>query len=229
MGKRRMISLDVVDTDKFLQMPVTSRLLYHELNLRADDDGFVGSPLKIMTMIGCSLDDLKILEARNYIIPFETGIIVIKDWKINNYIRLDRYKPTVYTKEKQMLTENETGEYQLVTIGIPNDNQLVNQRDTQVKISKVNISKDNRESKKFKEPTLEEIQEYIKNKNLSVDPKQFYDYFKEGKWIDSKGNKVKNWKQKLLTWNSYKRKTGTANTYEYTKNTIQNLEELYEN
>lgn len=104
MAIRRMFSLQVVDTDKFTEMPISARLLYYELGMRADDDGFVASPKKIIRSVGCSEDDLKLLIAKNYIIPFESGVVVIKHWKMNNYLRSDRYKKTIYQKEAKSLT-----------------------------------------------------------------------------------------------------------------------------
>lgn len=103
MAKRRMFSLDIIDTDLFMEMPQTSRLLYYELCMRADDDGFVSSPKKIMKMVGCSEDDFKVLATKQFIIPFDTGIVVIKHWKIHNYIQNDRYTPTIYAEEKNQL------------------------------------------------------------------------------------------------------------------------------
>lgn len=114
MAKRRMFSLDIIDTDLFLEMPQSSRLLYYELCMRADDDGFVSSPKKIQRMVGCSDDDFKVLITKQFIIPFETGIIVIKHWKIHNYIQKDRYKETLYLDEKSQLNQDENGTYELL-------------------------------------------------------------------------------------------------------------------
>ena len=100
-----MISLKVIDTDLFTDMPITSRLLYFELCMRADDDGFVSSPKKIMRLSGCSDDDMKILMTKKFIIPFESGICVIRHWRIHNYIRSDRYQETEYLQEKSSLVE----------------------------------------------------------------------------------------------------------------------------
>jgi len=111
MADRRMISLKIVDTDKFVEMPVSTRLLYYELCVRADDDGFVSSPQKIIRMVGCSNDDMKLLTAKNYIIPFETGVCVVKDWKIHNTIQKDRYKRTIYQEEFLLLSTKENNEY----------------------------------------------------------------------------------------------------------------------
>ncbi len=105
MAKRRMFSLDVVDTDDFMDMPVTAQCLYFHLGMRADDDGFVSSPKKITKMIGCRPDDLEMLVKKSYVIPFESGVVVIKDWRVNNYIRSDRYAPTRYVEEMKSITE----------------------------------------------------------------------------------------------------------------------------
>lgn len=200
MAERRMFAKTIIDSDAFLDMPVTARLLYYDLSMRADDDGFVNAPKKIMRMVGASQDDLSILALRKFILPFDNGIVVIKHWRIHNYIRKDTYNETPYLEEKALLEldENKAYRFKDVASRLPVDDQS-----TQDRLGKVSI--DNRkENIKRKEPTLEEIQEYVKEKNLNVDAKQFYDYFSTGNWIDSKGNKVKNWKQKLLTWNSYK-------------------------
>lgn len=111
MARRRMFNLDIIDTDLFLDMPQTSRLLYYELCMRADDDGFVGSPKKIQKMVGCSEDDFKVLISKQFIIPFDTGVVVIRHWKIHNYIQKDRYKETIYINEKKQLKQEENGMY----------------------------------------------------------------------------------------------------------------------
>ena len=92
MAAKRMFSIDVVDTDKFLDMPVSTQALYFHFGMRADDDGFVASPRKIVKIANCTNDDLKVLISKGYVIPFQSGVIVITDWKTNNFIRSDRYK-----------------------------------------------------------------------------------------------------------------------------------------
>lgn len=125
MADKRMFSLKIVDSDLFLDMPLSSQCLYFHLSMRADDDGFVNNPKKIIKIIGANEDDLKILIAKGFVIVFERGIIVITHWKINNYIRNDRRKETMYITEKQSLTQTENGAYiKLENLGIPNDNQV---------------------------------------------------------------------------------------------------------
>lgn len=111
MAKRRMFSLDIIDTDLFLEMPQSSRLLYYELCMRADDDGFVSSPKKIQKMVGCNEDDFKVLISKKFLIPFDTGVVVIRHWKIHNYIQKDRYKETIYLDEKKQLNQEKNGTY----------------------------------------------------------------------------------------------------------------------
>lgn len=115
MAQKRMFSNSVVESDTFLEMPDSSQNLYFHLSMNADDDGFVDKWKSIMRMTGKKDDDLKILIAKSFILPFETGILVIKHWRLNNYIQKDRYKETVYKKEKAMLSVNENNVYNLDT------------------------------------------------------------------------------------------------------------------
>jgi len=139
MANRRMFSKKITETDLFLDMPMSAQCLYFHLNMSADDDGFIGNAKTIRRMVGASEDDFKLLMAKEFIIPFESGVVVIKDWKVHNYIRSDRYNETVYTKEKKQLTENENGQYELgMTHGIP----TVDRMDTQVRLGKDRLGKD---------------------------------------------------------------------------------------
>lgn len=94
MAERRMMSKSIIKSDTFLDMPATTQNLYFHMLLDADDDGFINAPKSIMRMIGAKDDDMKVLTAKQFVIPFESGVVVIKDWKIHNYIQNDRYKPS---------------------------------------------------------------------------------------------------------------------------------------
>lgn len=118
-----MFSLKVVDTDAFLDMPQTAQNLYFHLSMRADDDGFVDKPKQIMKTVGSGEDDMKVLVAKRFIIPFESGVCVIKHWRIHNLIRQDRYVSTTYLDEKSLLEIKENGSYTELNRVIPNDNQ----------------------------------------------------------------------------------------------------------
>lgn len=145
MAERRMFAKTIIDSDAFLDMPMSARLLYYDLGMRADDDGFVNSPKKIMRMIGASDDDAKILVSKKFIIPFDSGLIVIKHWRINNYLRNDRYTETKYLGEKSSLLIDENGGYKLenttsgTPTGTPTGVPLVGELDTQVRLGKVRL------------------------------------------------------------------------------------------
>lgn len=139
MAERRMFAKSIIDSDAFIDMPTSARLLYYDLSMRADDDGFVNSPKKIMRMTGAADDDLRILALRKFIIPFETGIVVIKHWLIHNYIRKDTYKETNYIEEKSMLEVDKNKSYKLK---IDNRQRFVDEPSTQVSIGKDSIGKD---------------------------------------------------------------------------------------
>lgn len=104
MADRRMFSKKIIDSDAFLDMPLTTQALYFHLSMRADDDGFVSNAKRIKTMIGASDDDLKLLIAKRFVLTFESGVVVIKHWRIHNYIQNDRYTPTTYVEEKSTLS-----------------------------------------------------------------------------------------------------------------------------
>lgn len=113
MAERRMFAKTIIDSDAFLDMPLSAQALYFHLSMRADDEGFINNPKKIQRMIGASDDDMKILLAKNFILQFESGVIVIKHWKIHNYIRSDRLNQTAYQEERALLSIKDNGAYTL--------------------------------------------------------------------------------------------------------------------
>lgn len=137
MAKRRMFSLDIVDSDKFLDMPQSAQNLYFALGMRADDDGFVSSPKKIVKFIGANEDDFNILLAKSFVIKFESGIMVIKHWRMHNYIKKDRYSATIYKLEKSMLKIGKNKEYILDSKCV----QSVSEMEPQVSIGEDSIVK----------------------------------------------------------------------------------------
>jgi hypothetical protein len=138
MAERRMFAKTIIDSDAFLDMPLSTQALYFHLSMRADDDGFINNAKKIQRMLGCNDDDLKILLAKNFIIPFETGVCVIKHWKIHNLIQKDRYKPTVYSEHKNKLSLKNNNVYTMETVCI----QDVSKVEPQVSIGKVSQGKE---------------------------------------------------------------------------------------
>ncbi len=188
MAQRRMFSKTITNSDSFLEMPDSSQNLYFHLSMNADDDGFVDNWKSIMRMTGHKEDDLKVLIAKQYIIPFDTGVIIIKHWRMNNYLRSDRYKGTVYKEELKNLSLDENLVYQMDTNGI---HRLGKDR-----LGKESIgnSKD-----KFTKPTIEEINSYCKERKNNVDPDRFYNFYESKGWYVGK-NKMKDWKACVRTW-----------------------------
>ena len=148
MAKRRMFSVDIVDSDKFTDMPLSSQALYFHLGMKADDDGFVSSPKKVMKSISCSEDDLKVLLIKGFVHFFSTGICVIIDWKMNNYIQKDRYTKTIHFDELSQISSNANGSYIVSNQSILNnvknlDTECIQDGyglDTQVRVREVKFS-----------------------------------------------------------------------------------------
>ena len=204
MAERRMFAKTIIDSDAFLDMPMSTQALYFHLSMRADDDGFINNPKRIQRMIGASDDDLKLLIAKSFIITFESGVVVIKHWKIHNYIQSDRYKPTVYAEEKSLLEVKKNKAYTLNEDSI----QSVYISDTQdrlgkdrLELGKDRLGKDSTEpkAKRFTPPTLEEVQAYCNERNNNVDANHFIDYYTSNGWLVGK-NKMKDWKAAIRTW-----------------------------
>lgn len=220
MGERRMLTRKVTDDDHFMSLSASAQALYLHLSMSADDDGFCNQVALCMFKAHASLSDLEALLKLRYVYQFESGVIVIKHWRMANALRKDRYTPTVWQKEFAQLALKENGSYtladgcQVVANGLPSGCP---------NISKDNLNKSNTESgrkrtSRFTPPTLEEVKAYASENNLNVDAEKFYRYFTtpddSGRtWIDSKGNPVRNWKQKMLTWaNKGERRTKSRNT-----------------
>ena len=135
MAERRMFAKTIIDSDAFLDMPLSTQALYFHLSMRADDDGFINNAKKIQRLLGCADDDFKILLSKNFVIPFETGVCVIKHWKIHNLIQKDRYKPSVYNEEKDKLSIKNNNVYTMDTECI----QDVSKLEPQVRLGEVSL------------------------------------------------------------------------------------------
>ncbi|NHI70464.1 conserved phage C-terminal domain-containing protein [Lactococcus garvieae] len=203
MAQRRMFSKKIVETDVFMEMSPTAKLLYFYLNMSADDDGFVGNPKTIKLISGATDDDLKILIAKQFIIPFDSGVIVIKDWKIHNYIQKDRYNQTQYLDEKKQLLVEENGSYTKCI-------QDVSNLDTQDRLGKDRLGKDNNNMSDKSDDVIpySEIISYLNEKtgrsfrNVDANKKLIKARWNEGfKVEDFKtviDNMVINWSGKLF-------------------------------
>lgn len=201
MAERRMFAKSIVLSDAFLDMPLSARCLYFTLGMFADDDGFVGSPKGIMRQCGASQDDMNILLAKRFLLAFDSGVVVIKHWRINNYLRSDRYQSTTYLEEKDTLTLDEKNaytekdkEFGIPSIGIPS-------------IDKDSIVKDSIDNNKgrFTPPTVEEVREYCNERKNNVDPETFINFYESKGWFVGK-NKMKDWKASVRTWERNRKK-----------------------
>lgn len=143
MAERRMFAKTIIDSDAFLEMPMTAQLLYFHLSMRGDDDGFINKPKAIMRLCGAKDDDLKILFAKKFVIPFDSGVVVIKHWKIHNYIRKDTYTETKYKEEKALLELDENNSYRLADSPLLQlRHAIVTSTSTQDRLGKDSIGKD---------------------------------------------------------------------------------------
>ena len=219
MAERRMFAKTIVLSDAFLDMPLSARCLYFTLGMLADDDGFVNSPKSIMRQAGACTDDLNLLLAKRFILAFDSGVIVIKHWRIHNYIQKDRYKESKYIEEKSTLTVDPNGAYTECI-------QDVSTLDTQVRLGKVrdrielgegSIGEGNEEAtpptptKRFAPPTVDEVREYCLERGNHVDPQRFVDYYTSNGWMVGK-NKMKDWKAAVRTWEQKEKPAGRNTT-----------------
>lgn len=275
MANKRMFTLKICDSDAFLDMSLNAQNLYFHLNMRADDDGFIDCPNKITRMVGAKAEDLEELINKRFLIAFESGIVVIKHWRMHNTIAKDRYHGTQYLEEKAQLLVKENGAYSL-TSGVPLldapampedenttddeqnvehllpsreqddnkpytnckqvDNNLVTNR-VQTENSDldldIDLEKEKKESvkkesatakrKRFTPPTLEELEAYKSEARLSVDCKNFLDYYESNGWMVGK-NHMKDWKATMRRWSNTQKESARSGT----PNRFQNFEQRSE-
>ena len=207
MAERRMFAKTIVLSDAFLDMPLSARCLYFTLGMLADDDGFVNSPKSIMRQAGASQDDLNLLMVKRFILKFDSGVIVIKHWRIHNYIQKDRYKESKYMEEKATLMIDQNGAYTECI-------QDVSTLDTQVRLGKDRLEsgKDSvgevieeeaspppTRSKRFVPPSVDEVRDYCQERGNSVDPQRFVDYYSSNGWMVGR-TKMNDWKAAVRNW-----------------------------
>lgn len=197
-----MFAKTIIDSDAFLDMPLSTQALYFHLAMRADDDGFINNPKSVMRNAKCSDDDLKLLCVKKFILPFESGVVVIKHWKIHNYIAKDRYNETKYKDEKAQLVLDENNAYKSLEQPVYTECiQLVDEVETQVRLGKDRLGKVRvgKENGRFSPPTLQDVTEYCFERNNTVDPQTFIDHYTSNGWKVGK-NPMKDWKAAVRTW-----------------------------
>ena len=210
MANKRMFTMNICDSDAFLDMPLSAQCLYFHLNMRADDDGFISNPKRVSRLIGASEDDLELLILKKFVLCFDSGVIVIKHWRMHNTLSAGRYTETVYKEEKAQLYLKENKAYSL-TSGTPIDDtrqieigkrqvsrQAIDEQKTNTDIDK-DIDKIKSKSNKFVAPTLDEVSAYCNERHNNVDANRFIDYYTSNGWMVGK-NKMKDWKAAVRNW-----------------------------
>lgn len=229
MAEKRMLSKKVLDTDAFLDMPLSAQALYFHLVINADDEGFVGNPKRIRDYIGATESDLDLLIEKRFVLMLKNSVAVIRHWKIHNTLRRDRSHPTVFTEEKAQLILQENGAYaEMVTSGCAYGNQMstacqpdVNQRltscqpndnqmSTEDKIEEDRLREDKieevvtpaiseRRTIRFRKPTIDEIVAYCFENDFKLDAHRFYDYYESNGWRVGK-TPMKDWQAAIRNW-----------------------------
>lgn len=213
MAERRMFAKAIVMSDAFLDMPMSARCLYSALGMLADDDGFVNNPKSIMRQVGASNDDLNLLLLKRFILAFDSGVIVIKHWRIHNYIQKDRYKETKYLEEKASLMIDEKGAYTECIHNVSNLDTQDRLRKESIEIGKGSVVEERGES--TAPPSLPQIEEYITSHSLNVNSERFYNYYTKLGWKTAKGTPIV-WTDKLEEWSSKEKQskpTGSGNPF----------------
>lgn len=210
MAERRMFSKTVVNSARFLRMPQTSRLLYYDLGMAADDDGVVEA-FTVLRTTGAAEDDLRVLAAKGFITILNDDLVAyIKDWTLNNQLRRDRYHKSVYADLLVKLADGN----QLATIWQPDGNQLATEssigKSSQVEVSPVEDRGEGADKpptptrKKFVPPSLEEVTEYIQERGSRVDPQGFIDFYSSKGWMVGR-SPMKDWKAACRRAESWER------------------------
>ena len=221
MAEKRMFTQKIIDSDAFLDMPLSTQALYFHLNMRADDDGFINNPKRIQRTIGASDDDLKLLIAKRFVICFENGVIVIKHWRMHNTLRKDRYNPTQYQEQFAMLDVKDNNAYtekpvnQLATTWQPNGNHLEPQ---------YSIDKYSRDKESIVEDSIPESDDSESSPKPSKPVKHKYGEYKNVLLTDEELEKLKDeyfdWEERIERLSSYVASTGKSYKSHYA--TIRN-------
>lgn len=228
MAERRMFAKKITESDAFLDMPSSTQMLYFHLSMNADDDGFVNNPKKIQRMCGASDDDFKLLLAKSFVLLFESGVIVIKHWKMHNYIQADRYRPTDYVEEKSMLGLKKNKAYTLdvnkMDIKCIQDVSVGKESIGKVRLGEDSIVKDSKgesvrgeKAKRFIPPSVEEVEQYCIERSNNIEAQSFIDFYESKGWMIGK-NKMKDWKAAVRTWERSRKQENKENVFDEWRN-----------
>lgn len=206
MAQRRMFSLAVTDTDVFQDMPTSSQALYFHLGMHGDDDGFVDSPRRIARSAGCNEDDLRVLVTKGFIIPFDSGVVVLRDWRINNTLKNDRYHETLYQKEKALLSVDEVNRYQIGSDLEPTWIQAGSRLEPERNGTKHSLTEQKKEGTdkptsrpRFSPPGVDDVRDYCRAKGYLIDPERFVDFYASKGWRVG-SSPMKDWRAAVRNW-----------------------------
>ena len=216
MAEKRMFSRVITESDAFLDLPLSTQALYFHLCMYADDDGFLSGYRKIMRMVGASQNEYDLLVAKRFVLQFDDGIVLIKHWLMHNYLRKDRYNPSVYTTEKSMVFIKSNKSYTLdsekgvpalechgTQVGTPVGIPVVDVDKSSIEESSIDKSSEEDTPKKtsrFTPPTVEQVADYCKERSNDINAEYFIDYQEARGWVLSNGKKMKDWKATIRTW-----------------------------
>lgn len=201
MAERRMFAKSVINSARFLTMPPSSRLLYYDLGMAADDDGVVEA-FTVMRTTGAADDDLRVLVSKGFVSLLNDELVAyITDWSTNNQIRKDRYQPSIY---RNLLVKLADGNQRL-TDGLPDGNQRLTQyRLGKDSLGKVSTGEENKAATpprpRFIPPTVDEIKAYCTERKNAVDAERFFDFYSANGWKQGKGKPIVDWKAAVRTW-----------------------------
>lgn len=210
MAVRRMFSREICETDAFMDLPATAQRLYFFLGLAADDEGFLQNANSVTRLVGSSRDDLNILAAKRFILPFESGVIVIRHWRQHNYVPKDRFHPTRCIEEKRLLCLDSTNTYDFQSDSVCLlDTVCIQAVDNSSPEGREGERKDNnmvvaaappaKKLKRFIPPTIEEVRAYCEERHNAIDAQVFVDHYAASGWMRGK-TPIKDWKACVRTW-----------------------------
>lgn len=170
MAEKRMFTMKIIDSDSFKEMPLSTQALYFHLGMNADDEGFLNNAKSVQRSIMASDDDMKLLIAKNFIIPFASGVVVIKHWKMHNSIQPSKLKPTQYTEEKSLLSVKENKAYTLnvnnLSTNCRQTDDKCRQNDAEIRLDKIRLDKISIEEDIGEEPTPKTKHKYGEFNNV---------------------------------------------------------------
>lgn len=212
MAVRRMFSREICETDAFLDLPATAQRLYFFLGLQADDEGFLQNANSVIRLVGSSRDDMNVLTAKRFVIPFDSGVVVIRHWRQHNYVPKDRFHSTRCLEEKKLLSIDSTNTYELSSSPVymldTGCIQVVDNPYTEGREGEGRLDKDNSsvvanappaKKKRFMPPTIDDVAAYCKERQNGIDPQQFVDHYAASGWMRGK-TPIKDWKACMRTW-----------------------------